>query len=98
MRTICKDFSYRDRHYSIVYDGKHYMTVDHKFIGADGRLTKELRYNDGLHTSEDLDQCIRVTKNELDVLYYESQGMTRAQAFVKVFPEISIEIAEKLFS
>lgn len=93
MKVMVNDFSYRGEHFTIVYDGKFYMTVNHKFIGADGRITKELKYNDGLHTSDSVAKCIEATKNDLDMVYYESQGMTRAEAFAKIF-NLPIEVAE----
>lgn len=96
MTTICKDFSYRDQHYSIVYDGKFYMTVNHKFIGSDGRLTKELRYNDGLHPGRTMDETIKSTKDDLDIKHYLSIGMSKAEAFAKVC-DIPLEIAKTLF-
>ena len=71
--TVTKDFSYRGQHYSIVFDGKFYMTVNHKFIGDE------------------------LTKNDLDMRYYESQGMSRAEAFAKVF-NVPIEIAKMVYA
>lgn len=96
MKTLVKDFSYRGEHYSIVYDGKFYMTVNHKFIGDDGRLVKELKFSDGLHPADSIDQCIEQTKNDLDMKYYTANGMTKAEAFAKIF-NIPIEMAEELF-
>lgn len=96
MKTMVNDFSYRGEHFTIVYDGKFYMTVNHKFIDADGRITKELNFTDGLHTSNSVAQCIEQTKNDLDIKYYEAQGMSKAEAFSTVMG-VPLEIAEKLF-
>ena len=96
MKTMVKNFSYRGQHYSIVFDGKFYMTVNHKFIGEDGKLVKELRYNDGLHTSNSIEECIELTKNDLDIQHFESQGMSKAEAFSKVM-NVPIEIAKMIY-
>lgn len=96
MKTLVRNFSYRGEHYSIVKDEKFYMTVNHKFIGDDGRLTKELHYNDGLHPAETLDGCIKETKDDLDLKYYLSIGMSKAEAFARVC-DIPLELAQELF-
>lgn len=96
MKTMVKDFSYRGQHYSIVFDGKYYMTVNHKFIGDDGRLVKQLTYSDGLHTSDTIERCINLTKEDLDIQYYEAQGMSKAEAFSKVM-SVPIEIAKMIY-
>lgn len=95
MKTITKDFSYRGQHFAIVYDGKFYMTVNHKYIDGNGCLTKELHFND-LHTSNTMEQLITYTKNALDMDYYEAQGMTKAEAFAKVM-NVPLEIAQMIF-
>lgn len=96
MKTMVKDFSYRGQHYSIVFDGKFYMTVNHKFIGEDGRLVKQLTFSDGLHTSDSMDQCISLTKEDLDIQYYEAQGMSKAEAFSKVM-NVPLETAKIIY-
>lgn len=96
MMTMIKDFSYRGQHYSIVYDGKFYMTVNHKFIGDDGRLVKQLTYSDGLHTSNSIEECIRLTKDDLDIRCCEAQGMSKAEAFSKVM-SVPLEIAKMIY-
>lgn len=95
MKTLVKDFSYRGRHYSIVTDGKFFMTVEHKFISDDGHLTKELHFHD-LHTSKSMEELIKVTKQDLDIEYYLSIGMTKAEAFAKVM-DIPLKIAMEIF-
>lgn len=96
MKTMVKDFYYRGQHYSIVYDGKFYMTVNHKFIGDDGRLVKQLTFSDGLHPSDSMDQCIKQTKEDLDIKYYEAQGMSKAEAFSKVM-NVPMDIARMIY-
>ena len=96
MKTMVKDFSYRGQHYSIVYDGKFYMTVNHKFIGRDGKLVKELRFNDGLHPADSIDTCINLTRQDLDIQHYESHGMSKAEAFARVM-NIPLDIANMIY-
>lgn len=95
--TVTKDFAYRGEHYTIVFDGKFYMTVNHKFIGDGGRLTKELGFTDGLHTNKSLEGCIKTVREDLDMKYYISHGMSKAEAFVKIFPEVDIETAKMIY-
>lgn len=97
MKTIVNDFSYRGEHFSIVFDGKFYMTVNHKLIGADGHPIKELRFNDGLHTSRSMSDCINQTKQDLDIKHYIANGMTKAESFAKVL-NLPIELAQELFA
>lgn len=96
MNTVCKDFSYRGEHYSIVFDGKFYMTVNHKFIGDDGRLVRTLNYSDGLHPGSTIEECITHTKEDLDIQYLMSNGMSKAEAFSKV-TKIPLAMAEQWF-
>ena len=96
MMTMVKDFSYRGQHYSIVYDGKFYMTINHKFIGDDGRLVKQLTYSDGLHPEYSITKCINRTKEDLDFQYYVAQGMSKAEAFSKVM-NVPLENAKMVF-
>ena len=96
MTTITKDYSYRNEHFTIVFDGKFYMTVNHKYIGRDGKTIKELHFND-LHPGKTVVETIEETKRDLDIQYYMNQGYSKAQAFSKVL-NIPIEIAEELFS
>lgn len=96
MMTMVKDFSYRGQHYCIVYDEKFYMTVNHKFIGDDGRLVKQLTYSDGLHPEDSIEKCINRTKEDLDFQYYVAQGMSKAEAFSKVM-NVPIDIAKMIY-
>lgn len=96
MKTLVKDFCYRGEHFSIVDDGKFIMTVNHKFIGADGRLTKQLTFADGLHTSNSIDEAIRATKEDLDIKHYINKGFTKAEAFAKVM-NVPMEVAKMIF-
>lgn len=97
IRVITKDFQYRGEHYSIVKEGEYYMTINHKFIDADGKTTKVLNYTDGLHTASSVAECIEATKNDLDMRAYMAEGMTKAEAMTKIF-NIPIEIAEMAFT
>lgn len=95
-KVITRDFSYREKHYCIVFDGKYYMTVDRKFIDGNGRTNKVLTFSDGLHTSLTLQGCIDDTKRDLDMEYYIAQGMSKAEAFAKIFG-LDVELTAQLF-
>lgn len=93
MKTIIKDFTYRDEHYSIVWNGRFYVTINHRFINDNGTLTQELRYEDGLHPGKTIAECVERTKEDLDVKYYISCGISKAEAMSKVL-DIPMEIVE----
>lgn len=95
MKTVVRDFSYRGEHFSIVYDGKFYMTVNHKLIDADGHPIRTLIFTD-LHPGKTLEETMRLTRQDLDLKHYEATGMSKAEAFAKVM-EIPLEIAQELF-
>lgn len=96
MRTLVKDFFYRGEHFSIVDDGKFFMTVNHKFIGNDGRLVKQLTFADGLHPSRSVDEAIQRTKEDLDMKHYIDEGFTKAEAFAKVM-NVPMEVAKMIY-
>ena len=85
MKIIIKNYHYRDNDYVVIYDGEFYMTIDRRFIDEHGNTTKELYYNDGLHTHETLAGCIEATKHDLDMKHYMNNGMSEAVAFCTVF-------------
>ena len=93
---INNDFSYRGQHFSIVYDGKYYMTVNHKFIGEDGRLKRSLCFADGIHPAETVAATVKFCTNSLDIDYYVSQGMDRTEAIAKVM-NIPLEVLKPVF-
>lgn len=102
-KTITKDFSYRGKHYVIVYNHEHnvYMTIDYKFINEQGTTTRPLYYADGLHTNKTLNGCIEDTKRDLDIEYYEGIGMSKTDAFCKAFnitDALGIEEVRKIFN
>ena len=96
MKTVTKDFSYRGEHFSIVFDGRFYMTVNHKLIGDDGHPVRTLNYCDGLHPADSVSECIKLTKQDLDLEYLMSIGKSRAEAFAEVL-DIPLEMAQQLF-
>ncbi len=96
MKTITKDFCYRGQHFTIVYDGKFYMTVNHNFIDENGCLTRELTFKE-LHPDKTVSGCIEYTKIDLDIDYYLSQGMSKAEAF-SIVMNVPLEKAKVAFS
>ena len=86
IKVIVKDFSVRDRHFVIVRDvhSYRYFAVEDKYIGADGRLVKEL-CGAHLFPSMDLDGCLKLVRDCVEIEYLESQGVDRAAAFARVY-------------
>ena len=102
---MVNDYCYRENHYSIVYDGRFYMTVNHKFIGDDGCLTRELTFKDGLHPGDTIADCIERTRQDLDMDYYVNKlGLSKPEALSRVMDwplDMCIEIyagTEKILS
>ena len=84
MNTIIKTFTTRNRNFTIVKDNEgFYLAIEDKYI-TDGKTNTTLN---GLQmfASKDINQCIKMCKNQVETDYYLSQGMTRAEAFAKVF-------------
>lgn len=73
----------RNRQFEIVLNGTHYCAIEDKYIDADGRLNTALN---GLqmHASEDLDQCIELTRHCVEIEYLQKNGYTWAEATSKV--------------
>ena len=93
MKTMVNDYCYRENHYSIVYDGKFYMSVHHDLIDENGRTIRELNFKD-LHPGKTIAECLDFLKNDIDMEYYTKKcGMSRSEAYAKVF-SIPLETAE----
>lgn len=96
MYTRIKDFTYREEHYTVVFDGRYYMTINHKYIGDNGKLLKKLDYRDGLHTADSLQECVSSTIDDLDIKHLIAKGLSKAEAFALVM-NIPLETARHLF-
>ena len=96
--TFVQNLVVRNRHFTIVFDGKYYLAIDHKYI-TDGKLNTTLR-GPQMGIADTLDWCIENTKNNVEVDYLvEEQGYTYPQAFCKVFNMWdSLEAIEGLFA
>ena len=88
-------FSYRGHNFRIVMVNNHYCAVDEMYIG-NGRLRKQLNGLD-MFAHEDIEMCKKTAKNLLDIEYYQSQGMSKAEAFCKVFPDMDLAVAKQVF-
>lgn len=80
---IVTTFNYRGHKYTIAHDGKFYLAIEDKYI-TNGKMNTTLN---GLqmNASDTLNQCLTGIKNRLDMEHYEAQGMSKAEAFCKVF-------------
>ena len=98
MTVLVKVFNYRGRNFTIVKKGNYYCAIEDKYIDESGKMNCTLN---GLQmfASEVLEETIKRVQNSVDVNYYISQGMTKAEAFCKVFNcEKNLEAVEKCFA
>lgn len=93
-KGIVKEYKYRGRSFTIIKKDGFYLAIEDKYI-TDGKMNTSLN---GLQmkASEKLGQCIDAVKKSCDIEYYETQGMSKAEAFAKAF-DLPIEMAELLF-
>ncbi len=71
----------RDRHFTIIQnDEGFYLAIEDKYIDANGCLKQALN---GLqmHASKDLNMCLQCTKDEVDIDYLRSTGLSKDEAF-----------------
>jgi len=97
MTTIIKTFTARNRNFTIVKDDEgFYLAIEDKYI-TDGKTNTALN---GLQmsASKDLNQCLTMCNNKVDTDYYLSQGMTKSEAFAKVFNLPMTPALENLFA
>ena len=93
---IVSEISYRGRNFTIVNKDGYYMAIEDKYI-TDGRLNRTLN---GIDTFADKrkESCIGFLKNSVDIDHYMSEGCSKAEAFCKVFTDIPLELADKMFN
>lgn len=98
MTVIIKVFKYRDRNFTIVKKDNYYCAIEDKYIDENGKMKCRLN---GLqmYASEVLDETIKRVQYSVDIDYYISQGMTKAEAFCKAFNcEKNLKAFEKAFA
>ena len=80
---IIENFNYRNRRFTIVLNDGFYCAIEDKYI-TDGVMNTTLN---GLQmcANRKLDGCLNDVKRKVDMEHYEAQGMTKAEAFCKVF-------------
>lgn len=83
-QVIIKNYTVRDRHFTIVLDDVYYQAIEDKYIDENGRLTKTL-YGHQTFADRDLNMCLKNTKNMVEIDYLVSQGHSKAEAFGMVF-------------
>ncbi len=96
MNVVVKKYVVRDREFTIVKHEDMYCAIENKYIDKDGRLTEKLN---GLqmNASEDLRQCLRLTKDAVDTDYYRAQGLSDAEIYSKI-TGTPLEKCELLFA
>ena len=93
------ELNYRNRNFTIALEDGWYLAIEDKYI-TDGRLNTTLN---GLqmHADKKRARCIEMTKQAVDIDYYESIGMSKTDAFIKAMniqctPEMREAIKEFL--
>ena len=76
------ELNYRNRNFTIVLEDGWYMAIEDKYI-TNGRLNTALN-GFQMHADKKRANCIEMTKNAIDMDYYQSLGMSKADAFIKV--------------
>lgn len=84
IRTICKDYIVRGRHFTVILQDGFYCAIDEKYIDKNGCLTQTLN---GFHTFADrnLETCLNRVRDRVEIDYLESTGMSKAEAFATHF-------------
>lgn len=98
-KIICKDFSYRGKHFVFLYypEIKQYGAVPFENIAEDGSMIHSMNGLQ-LHLSDTVSDLIVNVKYAKDIEYYKSHGLTFAQAICKAMNvEYKAEF-EKMFS
>lgn len=95
MKNIVREYKYRGRNFTIIKKDEYYLAIEDKYI-TDGKLNKTLN-GIQMYASPKLDQCINQVHSQVDVDWYQEQGMTKAEAFAKAF-NIPKETAKELFA
>ena len=94
--TTIESFSYRNHNYRITMIDGMYCAIDEKYIGKNGKILKVLNGLE-MHASRDIENCKTAIRNDLDLEYYQSHGMSKAEAFCKVFPDMDLAVAKQVF-
>lgn len=82
-KVIVKELKVRNRNFTVVLDDGWYMAIEDKYI-TNGKTNRELN---GLQTnaSQSLSDCIKMTKDAVEIDYLKEQGYSMAEAVAIVF-------------
>lgn len=80
MKTVIRKFICRNREFTIIKDENDwYCAIEDKHI-TDGKLNKELN-GFQMHADKNLDECIKMTRNQVEIDYLVNKGYSKAGAF-----------------
>lgn len=98
--VIIRNFTSRNRHFTIVCDEQGYFqAIEDKYI-EDGKLTKTL-YGHQTFASKDMNMTLTNLKNQIEIDYLVEQGHSKAEAFGMVFNligKIDMATLEQMFA
>ena len=98
MTVMVKVFKYRDRNFTIVKKEDYYCAIEDKYIDVNGKMKCRLNVLQ-MFASVVLEETIKRVQDSVDIEYYITQGMTKAEAFCKVFNcQHMVEAVEKSFA
>ena len=98
--VVTSDFIYRGRDFAIVKgtigDGQiRYGSIEHKYIGSDGRLTRVLN-GVQMNLGESISDCLERTKLSCDVdAFAEQNGCKPVIAYLAIIMNMDIEEATR---
>lgn len=97
VEIVDKNFYVRGRNFVIVRncDG-FYCAIEDKYI-TDGKINTSLS-GQQLHASRSVAECLEDTRHAVEMDYYMEHGLTKAEAFCKIFDCFDkLEIIKALF-
>ena len=80
MKTIINRYETRGRVFTIVKDQGHFLAIEDKYIGKDGRLTQGLN-GCQMHAARDLNMCLELTDHACWMDDLLGLGCSKAEAF-----------------
>lgn len=96
-RVVTREMVIRHKKFVIIQlKNGMYASIDYEWL-TDGKMNRRVNGLEA-HASKYLEECIRMTINAVEVAHYiNEEGMTKAQAFAKVWGLEYHEKMEELF-
>ena len=91
MKIIVKNYSYRGRNFTIIHDQGFYMAIEDKYLDENG-CTKQILHGSQLFPAREAEDCMKLVNDRCDIDFYVASGMSKEEAFAKVF-DIPFEMA-----